>query len=354
MALTIALKTALQATGQNDEGVLCINCDKTFKNETDLLMNCDYCKSWICTKCLTMSSAEYKHHVHTASSGMWFCAPCKTKITKFIKESKTVEERCSNFLKTYSERLEKLEKKIEEQCVKDDIEGIIQEKIAKNNDSLKDEFSKKSDKQVVEKLIQDKLEVNDIKFKTYSEKLGKQIETANKAAEEAKSSVANSNDELVEKTVQKLNEQNERANNIVIFNLEESEAILKNVSAEHDNTLVQDLLKVVLPTANPDEAFLDMPLRIGNKKNDKIRPIKIKFKHIDYKQAFLSNMKNMETTDNEILKKCCIAHDFNEQERLHERTLVDEMKTLNQEQKDFLYRIRGPAHDRKLVKTKKR
>ena len=354
MALTVKLKRALQATGQSDEeGVLCINCDKSFANESDTLMNCDYCKSWICTRCLTMSSAEYKHHVHTASSGMWFCAPCKTKITKFIDESKTVEEKCSNFLKNYTERLEKLEKKLEEQCVKVEIEGLIEEKIAENNDSLKDEISKKSDKQVVEKLIQDKLKVNDIKLKTYNEELGKKIETANKAAEEAKSSVVSSNNEIVDKTVQKLNEQNERANNIVIFNLEESEAILKNVCAEHDRELVNTLLKVVLPTANPDETFLEMPVRMGSKRTDKIRPIKIKFKHIDYKQAFLLNMRNMEMTDNETLKKCSVTHDLNEHERIHERSLVVEMKRLNQGQHDFLYRVRGPAHDRRLVKMKK-
>ena len=59
-------------------------------------------------------------------------------------------------------------------------------------------------------------------------------------------------------------------------------------------------------------------------------------------------------SDNNVLKKYVVAHDLNDLERNHERSLVTEMKKLNGEQNDFLYRVRGPPHDRKLVKTKKK
>ena len=107
------------------------------------MMNCDFCESWICTKCLYMSKADYNHHVHTASSGMWFCAPCKLQVVKNIRESKSVEEKCKDFLKIYAEKLENLEKVIEGKCNKENLAKIIQDKINENNDSLNDKFSEK-------------------------------------------------------------------------------------------------------------------------------------------------------------------------------------------------------------------
>ena len=257
-------------------------------------------------------------------------------------------------VKIYAEKLENLEKVIEGKCNKENLEKIIQEKINENNDSLNEKFSEKSEKKEVQKLIEDKLIENDKKLKSYNEVLGKKIESANKVAEEAISAISNSNEELVDKTVQKINEQSERANNIIIFNLEESNAILKDDIIEHDQLVMKEFLKVILPSTNTEEAFLEKPIRMGNKKSDKIRPIKIKFKHLDYKQAFLSNMRNIEMSNNNVLKKCVVAHDLNDLERSHERSLVNEMKKLNVEQNDFLYRVRGPPHDRKLVKTKKK
>lgn len=365
MALAVKFKSTLSGTaGQEgaEKGVDCAKCEKIFTKETDQLLICDYCDCWFCIKCLSMTKKDYEHHNQTADSGMWFCSSCKIKVLINIKENKTIEEKCRENYEIFEERVKKLEEKFDQKfdqkCSLEDVTKICQEEIEKKIGSIDKKIDDRLKNAEIYKVVEDKINLTENRLKSYADALEVKVATVNNIAEQTKTAVTGSNDKIIEETVKKINEQNEyneRANNIIIYNLVESISILKSEITQYDVTLAHELLKVVLPTAKPSEAYINIPLRLGSRKIEgKVKPLKIKFSHIDYKQAFMSNLSNIAACDNEIIKKCYINHDLNEEERAAEKLLVDEMKTLKaQDNVNFLYRIRGPPHLRKVVKIPK-
>lgn len=360
MALSVKLKSTLSKSARQDDfgntinGIDCVQCKKTFTKDTDQLLNCDYCEGWYCTKCLSMSKTDYGHHNHTSDTAMWFCFTCKVKVLVNIKENKTIEEKCKESLKIYEDRIKDLELKLNQKCDLSEVKRLVELEVEKNIQRFDTKIEEKLQTSDIDKAIEDKINLTQNKLKSYADALDVKVSTVNNIAEETMSS----NNTIIEQTVKKINEQNEyneRLNNIIIYNLEESTSILKSEITQYDETLAHKLLKVVLPTAKPSEAFSNMPIRLGSRRVvGKIKPLKIKFSHIDYKQAFMSNLPNIANCDNDTIKKCFINHDLNDEERTAEKLLVDEMKTLSaQETGNFLYRIRGPPHSRKVVKIPK-
>ena len=331
---------------ETDMEIPCFSCKKNFSDENDSLMNCDYCKFWFCITCLGMKQAEYKFY--TKSSGMWFCAPCKIKVMKNIAESKTIEEKCNDYLQKFEKQLKSIEEMISTKCNVEEVKKIV-------DDKLKENFKN------VNKSLNDKVDIMDEKIKennlTWNKSLNDKVEKINEAvkesAKEVKSTVHQEKEEIIEETMQKLNEQQDKANNIIIINLEESKEILRDLIHKYDQSCVEDLMKIVLPTASCDDIFSEPPTRLGFKRADKTRPILMKFKHIDYKRAFFANIKNLGACDDELFKKSFFVHDLTDKERERERELVAEMKDKNKDLQGFIYRIRGPPHNRVLVKFTK-
>ena len=330
-----------------DVEVPCFTCKKSFNNKSDLLINCEYCESWFCISCLGMKNTEYNHH--TKSSGMWFCAPCKVKVVKNICETKTIEEKCKEYFERFETKLKLMEDKLETKCSEEIVRKIIEEKIKDNAKTLNQSMN---DKVII---MDEKMKENNLSWnKCLIDKVESVNETVRKSADEVKTSVQKEKDEIVEETMHKLNEQQDRANNILIFNMEESKEIIREKVAKHDQDCLDEIIKVVLPTTSWDEIFSEAPSRLGSKRVGKVRPVLIKFKHIDYKKAFFANVKNLEAYNTELFKKTFFVHDLSEKEREKERELVVEMKDKNKDAQDFVYRIRGPPHNRALVRQQKK
>jgi hypothetical protein len=61
---------------------------------------------------------------------MWFCEVCKDIVEKNITDLK-IEKRCNEFMKSYEDRISRLEERIEDKCDESRVWDIVREEINK-------------------------------------------------------------------------------------------------------------------------------------------------------------------------------------------------------------------------------
>ena len=137
-----------------------------------------------------------------------------------------------------------MEDKLETKCSEETVRKIIEEKIKDNAKTLNQSMN---DKVII---MDEKMKENNLSWnKCLIDKVESVNETVRKSADEVKTSVQKEKDEIVEETMLKLNEQQDRANNILIFNMEESKEIIREKVAKHDQDCLDEIIKVVLPSS---------------------------------------------------------------------------------------------------------
>ena len=76
---------------------LCGGCDKTFGEPGDMLLTCEFCGNHRCISCLGMTKLVYISITgHTDLP--WFCNCCIVKSMESVKTTKSIEDRCKEFL----------------------------------------------------------------------------------------------------------------------------------------------------------------------------------------------------------------------------------------------------------------
>jgi hypothetical protein len=331
-------------------------------DETDSICQCDFCEKYFCAECLDMDQSEYEHL--SKSPGKWFCPPCNVKMNKMIRDTKTVEEKCEEFLRKYAEKFEKLKEVVEQ--IKQS--GKQQEKIIKQ---VEKDVRNKWDKTVVNQMIEDKItqaeSVNgdlsvgatamrtQLNSKCTEADVKKIIEETQKILGEENSD--NKVSEQVDTAVKEMSDRKAREKNIIIFNLPEPNTVLKAERLASDTANIELILNHVGMKNSIDIYIEEETIRFGEKNPTKTRPLQVKFKENGYKQEFMHLLSNLRTLDDTSeLKRITIINDMTKLERENEKKLVEEMKTKNnaKPQGEYYYRVRGPSWDRKVVEIKKK
>jgi predicted molibdopterin-dependent oxidoreductase YjgC len=101
----------------------CEKCKKQFNDIGAKLLVCQRCQKYMFIKCLKKTDAEYK--VLTKSDTMWFCAICKDIVEKNIITDLKIEKRCNEFMKSYEDRIRRLEERVEEKCDESRVRDIV-------------------------------------------------------------------------------------------------------------------------------------------------------------------------------------------------------------------------------------
>ena len=91
-------------TVKNNE-LLCEKCEKTYGDEGDMLLSCEYCGKHTCISCLGMSKTVYKN-VSGRKDLPWFCSHCLVKSLESIKQTKSIEDRCNDFISRFQAKVE--------------------------------------------------------------------------------------------------------------------------------------------------------------------------------------------------------------------------------------------------------
>ena len=158
----------------------------------------------------------------------------------------------------------------------------------------------------------------------------------------------------IEKTNNKIkitNDLEDRANNILLYRVAElkDQDVTKCVS--YDKTQVLKLCSQ-LSGGHIGEFAIKAIFRLGAK-SDKIRPILVKFNDKIAKNIIMENLVKIRQLD-ENLKNVGISHDLNVEQRSERNRLVEEAKKLQSENTgEFMFRVRGPPENMKVIKIKK-
>ena len=132
-----------------------------------------------------------------------------------------------------------------------------------------------------------------------------------------------------------INDRVQRANNMIVFNLEEQD------DKQKDKELVSDLCSFII-----GKETLFKCTRLGSIKSTSIRPAKIEFTNLLIKNDFMRNLNKFKGAQTKS-KNVSIKHDMTPEERSKERQLHLRTKELNNEiqsddSKNGFHVVRGP------------
>jgi len=128
---------------QSEIEVTCIGkCKRVFCKETDKIVLCDRCSNYICIGCLGMGEEQYKLIKEDWCTVM--CNDCRPSGNKEIKEGRSVEVQCNEFLDKHSKRMSELESKIDSKADKTEVDKLSSEQIHMNSkiDGIAEDISK--------------------------------------------------------------------------------------------------------------------------------------------------------------------------------------------------------------------
>ena len=96
--------------------------------------------------------------------------------------------------------------------------------------------------------------------------------------------------------------------------------------------------------------------RIGEKKDDVKRPLRIILKDKAAKVKVLENAKLLANADSKYqsIRTISISADYSKEERAKIKAKVDEAKKLSEEDLNHVWKVRGPPWDLRLKKLPKR
>ncbi len=259
----------------------CKQCSKIFINEGDKLVECERCEGWECQSCSKMSDLEYQALSQSGSRMHWFCQSCNEEAISAVKTSQLIETKCRQYVREMKEEL--LEH--------------IEEKIDKELDSTRLE------------LQQVKEEICGVKHQ-----IANQDMQAARIIEEKMADTAQMN-------VSEIQERNARRNNLVIFNIPESNKVEPDDVKREDSKQVEDILQRIDAPCD-----FNVLMRVG-KKGDAPRPVKIRIKEEADRTNILKSAKKLKGS------VIFINKDMTPLERAEHRKLVTERKR-RQEQSD--------------------
>lgn len=108
----------------------CDTCTEIFRSSNDKLLTCD-CGNHRCIDCLGMNKSVYKG-ISGRADLPWFCTNCVVKSLECLKQNKTIEDKCAEYIadfqKRVDERINKLE--LEVSSFRSDMESFKSEIVA--------------------------------------------------------------------------------------------------------------------------------------------------------------------------------------------------------------------------------
>ena len=146
-----------------------------------------------------------------------------------------------------------------------------------------------------------------------------------------------------------------RENNIIIYNVEESEQVDTGERKKEDvkffNILCQEVLQISSPSA---KNFIRLGRKPAAEDSQRPRPLKVVMDSKDDRSKIMRNLTKLKDAE-ERYRKISITYDYCQEDREKIKTKVVEAKQLEEgdQSKNFRYRVRGPPWDLRIIKIAK-
>lgn len=347
------------------------SCNESVSSQ-DSALQCDICKKWYHIKCVDISDTEYTF-IGNHRSIHWFCDTCNSKIMNSFEEIKNLLAK----QETFEKRLEVKSKELDGQ-IKDvtertkSVEGTVKKlqdvdisNLVKAVASLQSEVRAikenppAMDKEVVKQSFADIMK----------SQLEAQVETQVKAR--VNDNMKEMSGDLVKikvdlettrKLTNEIRDKEARANNIIIYRVPETET--KEDRKKNDQQFCLELLNQGLHIEVKEEDLKSL-FRIGKAPDarasnpsdsegdtPKPRPLMVQFKEKSLKNLVMESLTKLRFADDRF-KTVSVCHDLTEGERLECKAMILEAKRKEEEDDDFLYKVRGAPGHLRIIKIKK-
>ena len=294
----------------------CMDCDVVYTKENDMLLQCQYCEKPKCISCLGMTKAFYKQ-VSGRDNFPWFCDKCLGKAIESVKTTKSIEDRCNEFMFKFQEKVESRFKTIESE-----VAGVKQT-------------------------------LAEIKSGTALEE------------EDGTGKQTSAKENIVKQATTELQSRLDRRNNIAFYGVVENTSNLKEMSNKLDAKFIIEICEEIGVALGEDD--IKQVKRYGKKglkkniidDNGQTREVDIPRVLIvtfseDTKIRIMKNAFRLSTSDSAYFRSIGIKHDMTKEERLRDRELKIEAKEKTEkETENFMYVVRGLPWERRIVKIRK-
>ena len=146
-------------------------------------------------------------------------------------------------------------------------------------------------------------------------------------------------------------EQEERSRNIIIFRAEESKKIRKDECERDESKFISGFLEKV----GMDHISFDKIERLGQKSNEKCRPLRFRVEDSRNKTATMEKLFHLKEAGAPYAK-ISVRHDLTPTQREELKKMIQEAKDQSEETEHFLFlvRSRGAKWDPRIIRVKRR
>ena len=330
---------------------------------------CEICESWYHAKCQGISEDTYKY-LQKGQGVHWYCKGCDKGVVKLLTaisslqkqqdkletdmkelakevteikreihdKNKKIHEKMDSELKGVTAKMRNFEDRFEEK-----VRRIVKEEMVRSQEEVKEKVdeslkllleAKKDDTQwsdIVAKQVDDRFMV-----------LSSDLYEAKQRADETNERIA----EDVEKI--------KRKNNVVIFNVKESDAESYKEKLQEDKDFCIEMMNQVLKVGY-EEGNIKKIHRLGKWQEGCKRPLMVEFEDGRTKNLVMEFAGRLANAP-ERFKGVVITHDMTQKERLQCKNLVEEAKKQQMEDQsgEWQYKVRGQPGQMKIVRMRKR
>lgn len=319
-------------------------------------IQCEICDVWSHPKCVGISKEGYEA-LSSNSQIHWYCAACNLGVGNLINEVNRIKD----MMNKQEMRVDGLGGKI------DKLNGSVMEmqtcqrklednfdKVAGQMEELKKQVEGIGNKHAT---LENKMEIKELTKAFIKDDLWTDV-----VKKEVVNNLENMRDNIqeIEKTavqtksyVEEARDKESRRKNIVIYRVKESDAESYKDRLGHDTHLVYELLRHTTRMGE-DDVGLAKIVRFGKREDGRVRPLLIEFENIAHKNLLMQNVYKMKEAP-DIIKSMIITHDLTQGERDECKKLVQEARDReeNEQSGEWVYRVRGPPGNMKIVRWRK-
>jgi hypothetical protein len=342
------------STSKTENNSVCIRCKSDVKS-SDKGVECEICGLWYHVQCEGMSIEQYQLMLKEECKNLhWFCNDCESVTLSTGKMIHSLKNRQD----AVEAELLKLNKKINKSVQDTEREFDVVKAAILDIETILSNYKDKLTIAEATALIDCKINVckgqlveetkkeipslwSDMVSKSVDSKLAKvstDVEKVNKVAADTR------------KIVEEEKDREGRANNIILYRVPESDK--QEESVKHDKDFCCSLANEALDLdMNSDD--IKSLFRLG-KKGASCRPLLVQFRERSVKNRIMESLFKLKDADDKF-KNISLTHDLTKQERVDCKSLVEEAKKKQKEEKgEFLWRVRGLPGQMKVIRIQKK
>ena len=338
---------------------ICKKCASEVKSNHNAVA-CDLCSKWYHAKCVGITTEAYKFLKSCSveasadssppSSGgvMWFCHDCMGHASQMIKNISAIQKRQDDMeeeVRQTARRMNQIDLEMKEN------KREVEAKVNDNGKEIRELKKEMLDMNAKLQMVQEDVTMTSENVK-WSDIVSQAVDTKL----ETVSAGINMVEKSIEETriqAQEMRDREDRRNNVILYKVPECPPGSYEAVVKHDSDFFLSLCDTVFGLDISREDIKKV-YRIG-KRGATARPLLIQLSSGMLKNNIMETTFKLQKASEEF-KPIVISHDMTKLEREKCKELVAEAKELEAQDAsgEFIFRVRGPPGNMKVVKLKKR